>query len=1179
MKKHFIPLTALALMALVSCGGGNNPSSSASSEASQPASSSQTTQASEPSSEKTSDSSSEAVQYAVEIANKDALKADWHVSDADRAVELNLSPKTNITQAIADGTLTIVSSDPAVVQVLGRNLHAAAAGTATITVTYGDKTDSVEVSVIAKQTNKDKYGTTHEGTLEDPFDNTDAIKVGLWCKDNGNTPEELYVTGTVDSFYHAPGSRDDGAVSFFLSELVAGEGKFEVYKCYKSVNGEQVAIGESEIWKGATIVAHGIFTYYANGKQAETTSAILDSVTGEKPADPIDITANVAEAIEAGLKLADGDSTYDYYVVTGYVVKKSGNNFFLSDSDTLAEGTDDKQLLELFSISKDEDKALLTKGAKVTVKLHLKNYHSQIENSGAVTITLVTAGTPWEIQYTDATVAEALTVAKALEGGATTSAYYKVTGVVKEITGAWSAKYGNMNFTIADSADATETLTVYRLTVSEAKAATIVPGCTVVIGGQLQNYVKDSVSTYELIPSELFEVKDAGGQTVVNYGTLEAPLSVADLLGDDGTLCAQTNGSFSAQKVVVKGLLISAEYSDKYGTWTLVLADSKDGGTIKATGLHLKAEVAATIAANDTVIVEHYLEYYNGGYSLYYKKIDNVYDYGDVLSRVTIGTSVLTVEENEHATVTGLAESYKNDETATFTVTPAEGYEIVSVSVYGKDANVGEGGTYTVKVAGDGVIKVVVKETGTVVVVNYGTLEAPLSVADLLGDDGTLCAQTNGSFSAQKVVVKGLLISAEYSDKYGTWTLVLADSKDGGTIKATGLHLKAEVAATIAANDTVIVEHYLEYYNGGYSLYYKKIDNVYDYGDVLSRVTIGTSVLTVEENEHATVTGLAESYKNDETATFTVTPAEGYELVSVSVYGKVANPGEGGTYTVKVAGDGVIKIEVKEANAPAPSKVTWTADADTVAAFPAAYSATAAETGWDVVIGEETVTMNGANIKKNSQNGYYIMMGSKAQKAVSFFYNETAFARAITKVTITTGANASASAKYNVTFGADAAVAAAAEAGSGVTVANNTSQEFTPAEGVAAKYFQIASTNTNANGQIAKIEIEFAGSETPVEAVYTVNVGDAVTTLTKGDADPNGTTQYSGKIAAAANDELIFKLNGEAINVVAESYDGNNAVNSEGKVLVVTAGDALDVYLKVHTDGSYTLWLGGYKAA
>lgn len=175
MKKHFIPLTALALMALVSCGGGNNPSSSASSQASQSASSSQTTQASDPSSEKSSESvseksseetsasdsesstesgsesssesSSEAVDYAVAISNKNALTAEWHLGEADRAVEFDLAPRTNITQAIADGTLTIVSSNPEVVQVLGRNLHAAGEGTATITVTYGDKTDTVDITV------------------------------------------------------------------------------------------------------------------------------------------------------------------------------------------------------------------------------------------------------------------------------------------------------------------------------------------------------------------------------------------------------------------------------------------------------------------------------------------------------------------------------------------------------------------------------------------------------------------------------------------------------------------------------------------------------------------------------------------------------------------------------------------------------------------------------------------------------------------------------------------------------------------------------------------------------------------------------------------------------------------------------------------------------------------------
>ena len=189
MKKHFIPLTALALLALVSCGGNNSSSHATglTSESSQSHATGLSSQSSEShatgltsESEQSHDtgftseeseshdtgftseeseshdtgfsseesSSVEPVVYSAAISNKEALQAEWHVLEADRAVEFNLSPRTNITQAIADGTLKIESSNPAVVQVLGRNLHAAGEGTATITITYGDATDSVEITVL-----------------------------------------------------------------------------------------------------------------------------------------------------------------------------------------------------------------------------------------------------------------------------------------------------------------------------------------------------------------------------------------------------------------------------------------------------------------------------------------------------------------------------------------------------------------------------------------------------------------------------------------------------------------------------------------------------------------------------------------------------------------------------------------------------------------------------------------------------------------------------------------------------------------------------------------------------------------------------------------------------------------------------------------------------------------------
>ena len=40
-----------------------------------------------------------------------------------------------------------------------------------------------------------------------------------------------------------------------------------------------------------------------------------------------DIDATVTQALEVGKALSDGDSTYDYYKITGYVTDFDGTNF------------------------------------------------------------------------------------------------------------------------------------------------------------------------------------------------------------------------------------------------------------------------------------------------------------------------------------------------------------------------------------------------------------------------------------------------------------------------------------------------------------------------------------------------------------------------------------------------------------------------------------------------------------------------------------------------------------------------------------------------------------------------------------------------------------------------------------------------------------------------------------
>ena len=82
----------------------------------------------------------------ISITNKTDLTAEWHVGDADRTITVSLSPdsfttdNTEITVTASGTAVTVDETDKF-------KLHAVAEGKSTVTVTAGDFTDSVEISV------------------------------------------------------------------------------------------------------------------------------------------------------------------------------------------------------------------------------------------------------------------------------------------------------------------------------------------------------------------------------------------------------------------------------------------------------------------------------------------------------------------------------------------------------------------------------------------------------------------------------------------------------------------------------------------------------------------------------------------------------------------------------------------------------------------------------------------------------------------------------------------------------------------------------------------------------------------------------------------------------------------------------------------------------------------------
>lgn len=435
MKKKglLIPLLSLLAMTapLASCGKNNNSESSIVEE-----------------------------EVTFTIANEAELTAAWQVGEKGRTVELTTDPEINVLSEVSKGNLSLKTSNAAIVSLSGGlGISATGAGTATITVVYKNKdVASVDITVTAKESNKVKYGTNHEGTAEDPFDNEDAVKVGKTLTKDETTIDEFYIRGEVEAFYHCVGERSDGVTSWFFKAANGGE-RFEAYKIKKE--GDK-ALTDADVFPGAIVTIKGKITTY--NSQIQTPSGVLVKTEGTAPAIQT-INSTVAEALTVGKALQDGDSTYDHYAITAYVISGSAGNAYLADSK---EETDTKNqfflTLTYATSLTDEVKDKVLPGAKIKVTLRIKNYKGTIQNSVVYGLDILEEGK--EIQTIESDVETALAAAKeiAVTYGTTiySEAKYAVTGYVVK-TGTWSDQYNNWDVYIADNEGETDTSKMLQL--------------------------------------------------------------------------------------------------------------------------------------------------------------------------------------------------------------------------------------------------------------------------------------------------------------------------------------------------------------------------------------------------------------------------------------------------------------------------------------------------------------------------------------------------------------------------------------------------------------------------------------------------------------------------------------------------------------------------------------------
>ena len=175
------------------------------------------------------------------------------------------------------------------------------------------------------------------------------------------------------------------------------------------------------------------------------------------------------------------------------------------------------------------------------------------------------------------TVNTALQLIAELEDGKTTDKEYQVEGYVIAVSEI-STQYGNATFTIADAANGTEVLTVFRVKGFNGESITnanlLKAGDLVVVQGKLQKYVKNEVTSPQLAQGG--KIVSINGKTSDDTPTPEiAKITVNTALQ---LIAELDNGKTTDQEYQVEGYVTAIdEISAQYGNATFDIADAQNG--------------------------------------------------------------------------------------------------------------------------------------------------------------------------------------------------------------------------------------------------------------------------------------------------------------------------------------------------------------------------------------------------------------------------------------------------------------------------------------------------------------------------------------------------------------------------------------------------------------------------
>jgi hypothetical protein len=200
------------------------------------------------------------------------------------------------------------------------------------------------------------------------------------------------------------------------------------------------------------------------------------------------------------------------------------------------------------------------------------------------------------------------------------------------------------------------------------------------------------------------------GPSAADYGTQEAPLTVAQFLSNVDRLVAKTSGTFSSSPFYVAGISDgSAAFSSTYSTYDTIylkdaLTDSKYAKVQRSSrGEGIDAD---SIYKGDTLAIKGYAEYYDKSYSIFPDQ--SLTSGGEVvINSLTRGTSSFSASGDDHVSITETLESsYVNGTVLSLHVTLSAGFNVSEFKVNGSGISAESDGSYKVIVGGPTVVTV-----------------------------------------------------------------------------------------------------------------------------------------------------------------------------------------------------------------------------------------------------------------------------------------------------------------------------------------------------------------------------------------------------------------------------------------------------------------------------------------